>query len=65
MAESCSITPQVLPTVTRFFHDSGELLHFPQPAALGQLVFLNPAWLTSMMAQLITFKPNGVKNVSP
>ena len=39
-----------------FLHDSGILLHYEDSSLLSDLFFINPQWLCSMLAKLITVK---------
>ncbi len=41
---------------TSFLHDSGILLHYEDSTLLNDLYFINPQWLCSMLAKLITIK---------
>lgn len=41
---------------TSFLHDSGILLHYEDSSLLNDLYFINPQWLCSMLAKLITVK---------
>ena len=43
---------------TSFLHDSGILLHYEDSSLLNDLYFINPQWLCSMLAKLITIKEN-------
>ena len=41
---------------TSFLHDSGIILHFKDSNLLNDLYFINPQWLCSMLAKLITVR---------
>lgn len=43
---------------TSFLHDSGILLHFEDSSLLNDLYFINPQWLCSMLAKLVTVREN-------
>eukprot|EP01113_Clastostelium_recurvatum_P033783 TRINITY_DN4506_c0_g1_i4.p1 TRINITY_DN4506_c0_g1~~TRINITY_DN4506_c0_g1_i4.p1 ORF type:complete len:2236 (+),score=435.24 TRINITY_DN4506_c0_g1_i4:18-6725(+) len=71
LAKSCLIDDQEIPHALLFLKELGSLLYFGEggetesgksdPSGLGELVILDPQWLTKLMATLITSKPNFVK----
>jgi len=49
--------PSEVQQALKFLHESGVLLHFNDlQTKLSELYFLDPEWLCSLMAQIITLK---------
>ena len=54
-----------LDQATHFLHDNGLLLHYEDSSLLSDLYFVDPQWLCSMLAKVITvqeknpFQKNG------
>eukprot|EP01102_Stenamoeba_stenopodia_P006506 TRINITY_DN1787_c0_g1_i2.p1 TRINITY_DN1787_c0_g1~~TRINITY_DN1787_c0_g1_i2.p1 ORF type:complete len:1288 (-),score=192.66 TRINITY_DN1787_c0_g1_i2:91-3954(-) len=63
MVVSCNIPIESAQSVAEFLGDLGSLIYFNDSrSGLDDLLILDPQWLTSLLATLITTKKNFVKN---
>eukprot|EP01104_Vermistella_antarctica_P020132 TRINITY_DN840_c0_g1_i1.p1 TRINITY_DN840_c0_g1~~TRINITY_DN840_c0_g1_i1.p1 ORF type:complete len:1486 (-),score=419.48 TRINITY_DN840_c0_g1_i1:95-4552(-) len=59
VAIGCNIDKAAVADVTKFFHEIGIICHFHhKKSGLSNLVFLNPQFLTDVMATLISLRNN-------
>ncbi|GAM27829.1 hypothetical protein SAMD00019534_110050 [Acytostelium subglobosum LB1] len=62
MAEQCGITADQVPKASHFLKELGIIVYFDDDkSGLDAFVFIDPPWLTRLLATLITSKPNFVQ----
>ena len=60
IADACSIPAEAFPSVLNFYHELGVVLYYPAIAALQQIVVVDPQWLISQFAKLLS--PHGFED---
>ena len=66
IADACSIPAEALPSVLNFYHELGVVLYYAHVAPLQQIVIVNPQWLISEFAKLLSphgFEDEGRENL--